>query len=87
MFQYMCTHNVLLLPVLVVGLEPRGDLEEDNAETVDVDWRAQVPTGRLWRHVGRRPPDVHRHRLVLGRVPQQTEVGDLQAAKEGRGKL
>ena len=86
MFQCICTHNVLLLPVLVVGLEPRGDLEEDDAEAVDVDGRAEVTRGRLGRHVGRRPPYIHRHRLVLGRVPQQTEVGDLQAAKEGRGK-
>lgn len=42
MFQYMCTYNVLLLPLLVVGLEPRGDLEEDDAEAVDVDGRAEV---------------------------------------------
>ena len=37
-----CTHNVLFFPALVVGLEPRDDLEEYDSEAVDVDGRAEV---------------------------------------------
>ena len=36
------THNVLFFPALVVGLEPRDDLEEYDSEAVDVDGRAEV---------------------------------------------
>ena len=41
------THNILLLPPLVVRPQPRDDLQEDDAKAVDVDGRAQVAARSL----------------------------------------